>query len=358
MGKEVDNQFNNAIIHYFSGTGNAKSVAYWMGENIYNDSIGVQIINIGTQEIGGDNKKSSIGDSSLVGFCYPTHGFNAPPIVLKYIWNFPRSKNKNKVFLLNTRAGLKLSKLFIPGLSGLALLLPALLLLLKGYKIVGYRPIDLPSNWISLHPGLKGQVIASIFTRCKKITNRVSEKILMGKKDLNGLWWLPVDLSLIIVSIVYYIYGRFVLSKTFIATANCNNCGLCIEACPVKAISLVDEKPYWSYKCESCMQCMNHCPTRAIETPHGFITLIWWFCFSMLPVLMYSLVTDFSNFNGLSFAIIFKLITLVASISVIFLAYRIIHILMKIKLINNIIKYTSLTTYSFWRRYKAPTRFN
>lgn len=44
-----------------------------------------------------------------------------------------------------------------PGLSGLALILPALMLRLKGYRIKGLRPLDLPSNWISLHPGLRGK---------------------------------------------------------------------------------------------------------------------------------------------------------------------------------------------------------
>lgn len=354
--------FDKAIIHYFSGTGNAKSVAYWIGEKIYNEGIGVQIKNIGTQpKITTDDKenfKKEISESSLLGFCYPTHGFNAPPIVLKYLWNFPKAKEKTKVFVINTRAGMKLSKIFLPGISGIALLLPALILLLKGYKLIGYRSIDLPSNWISLHPGLREKIVNSIFIRCKKITRKFSDSILSSKKVLVGFWWLPIDIALLPISIGYYFYGRFMLSKTFIATHACNNCGLCVESCPVNAISIKDNKPYWSYNCESCMHCMNHCPTRAIETPHGFTALIWWLSFSILPFIALSLLSDFTDFKGITFEIIYKTISLILSITVIFGGYRIVHKLMNFRVINFIIRYTSFTSYKFWRRYKAPTRFN
>ena len=150
---------------------------------------------------------------TLIGFCYPTHGFNAPPIVLKFIRKF--NKGTSDIFLLNTRAGMKLFKLFTPGLSGIALLLPALILKLKGYKIRAYRPIDLPSNWISLHPGLRKKVVDSIFNRCKRIVDSFSEKILSRKRVYRGLLDLPIDLAISPIALGYYFYGRFGIAKTF-----------------------------------------------------------------------------------------------------------------------------------------------
>jgi hypothetical protein len=75
---------------------------------------------------------------------------------------------------------------FYPRLSGLAQLFPALVLLLKGYQIVGLQPMDLPSNWISIHPGLRQKVVDSIFQRCEKITKRFAEKILSGRKFIKA----------------------------------------------------------------------------------------------------------------------------------------------------------------------------
>ena len=54
---------------------------------------------------------------------------------------------------------MKLAKLYLPGLSGATLLFAAIILRIKGYRIVGLRSIDLPSNWIFLHPGLKEKVV-------------------------------------------------------------------------------------------------------------------------------------------------------------------------------------------------------
>ena len=74
------------------------------------------------------------------------------------------------------------------------------------------------------------------------------------------------------------------IAKTFIATDSCNNCGLCVKNCPLNAISIINDRPYWSFNCESCMRCMNNCPQRAIETAHSYVVLLWWIAFSLIPV--------------------------------------------------------------------------
>ncbi len=349
--------FQNAVIYYFSGTGNAKTTAYWMADNFRKKGITPEVINI--------NSRTSIprfaySKNMLLGFCYPTHGFNAPPIVLDFIKGFPKSSG-SRFFLINTRAGMKLYKIFTPGLSGLALLAPMIMLLLKGYRCVGMRPLDLPSNWISVHPGLKQKVVDSIFQRCEKIIQKFSGKIASGKKVFRGLWDLPLDIAISPIGVLYYLYGRFVLAKTYFASYRCNDCGICIKNCPVNAIIKVDNRPYWKYSCESCMHCMNYCPERAIETGHVFIFLLWWLAFTSIPVFILHLMRskgiieqDFLNLNytylyyGLQFGI---------SIWIIFSGYRLMHYLLQFKWINYLVTWTSLTKYKFWRRYKAPEKY-
>jgi len=203
-------------------------------------------------------------------------------------------------------------------------------------------------------PRAKRKVVLSIFNRCKQITINFSDKILNGKKLLKGFWTLPIDLAISPIAVAYYLFGRFALSKTYIATDACNQCGLCVENCPVHAISMKDNKPYWSYKCESCMQCMNNCPQRAIETPHGFITIIWWFAFSILPLFILNFINNYVDAKSFLNDIVYYVLFTITSFLVIFGSYRVIHFLMKFNLINKIIATTSLTSYRFWRRYKAP----
>jgi hypothetical protein len=136
-------------IDYFSGTGNALTACRWIAQNARDREISAHIQAIDRFDRHAIKKAP---DQALLGFAYPTHGFALPWFMLKYILFFPRGRNA--VFLLNTRAGMKIGSWNTPGLSGLALLLPMLILTLKGYRIKGLLSVDMPSNWISVHPGL------------------------------------------------------------------------------------------------------------------------------------------------------------------------------------------------------------
>jgi len=181
---------------------------------------------------------------------------------------------------------------------------------------------------------------------------------LGGKKVYKALLSLPFDLAIAPISLGYYIVGRFAIAKTFIATNACTNCGLCEKKCPVNAIKNSKIRPYWTFDCESCMHCMNHCPERAIETAFGFTVIVWWIAFSLFPVALLKLTLDKSILNSTDNALlewlIYNFFLIGGGLLIVFFAYRFLHFLMRFKLFNKIITYTSLTKYKFWRRYKAP----
>ena len=210
------------VLFYFSGTGNAKRVCNWIAMEAQRKGLSVQVFDIEKCKPDSDYLLSS---NTIVGFCTPTHGFNMPPIMLKFIWGFKPSKG-TKVFIINTRAGMKLWKLFLPGLSGVAQLLPAFILMLKGFKIIGLQPMDMPSNWISLHPGIRTKIVESIFVRCKTKSELFIGKIINNKKVYKGLWSLPIDLALAPIAFLYYFIGRLFWQKPLwhrinVPVANC-----------------------------------------------------------------------------------------------------------------------------------------
>ena len=48
----------------------------------------------------------------------------------------------------------------------------------------------------------------------------------------------------------------------------CTGCGLCVEVCPVEAISMEDDKAKIdAEKCVDCGQCVGECPNEAINMP-------------------------------------------------------------------------------------------
>ncbi|MCF8373400.1 MAG: EFR1 family ferrodoxin [Bacteroidales bacterium] len=354
MERDSKVQYDQLIIYYFSGTGNARNAARWIQNTGQQKGVSTQLINIDRFdkiEVPGHFGKI------LIGFCCPTHGFNLPPLMLKFIFKFPKRKNCD-VFLLNTRGGLKLYNWHVPGLSGVAQILPAIILWIKGFKVVGMRPLDLPSNWLILHPGLTQKAVTSIYQHCQPKVQQFTLKIVRGKKDRRALWTLPIDILLIPIAIGYYFIGRFFLAKTLIATDTCNNCDVCISKCPVEAIVKVNERPFWTYRCESCMRCVNICPQRAIETTHGYSTLV---VFVSSLVISPFLMAGIKKLGAMDFflqsVLTEKILTLINAfffLVFVILSYGVLHFFMRFKFVSRIIAFTSLSKYRFWRRYKAP----
>lgn len=335
------------VVYYFSGTGNSENVAKWMADVAKEKGTKVSLINIAKTD---RLAISSPEPDALVVFVSPIHGFNYPPVMLNFIRRFP--KGKNKVLLMNTRAGMLIGKWITPGVTGVAFYFSALILKIKGYTIKSMFPVDLPSNWISVHPGLNERTVKYLHERNQEKVYRFARKVLDGGSDFRSIYEIIQDTLVAPISLGYYFIGRFLFAKTYYASADCDDCDLCIKACPVKAIQKVDNRPFWTFNCESCMRCMSNCPKKAIETGHGYLLVI---------ALLSSLV-----FTGL-FYLYFKLLffdiehTLLGFVleSALFLGilaiwYRILHYAMRIKFIERMVVYTSLTKYKFWgRRYKA-----
>ena len=107
---------DHLTIYYFSGTGNALSAGRWIAAHAEQQGIRADLISI-------DRFKKIMVPAAqgkrLLGFCYPTHGFGLPWFMLKFIFKFPGNE-KCDVFLLNTRAGMKIHNWFVPGVSGIA----------------------------------------------------------------------------------------------------------------------------------------------------------------------------------------------------------------------------------------------
>lgn len=105
------------------------------------------------------------------------------------------------------------------------------------------------------------------------------------------------------------------------------------------------------------MKCMNACPERAIQTAQGFVIGLLYLVFTIGMEWLYFFTVDkladgqlhkfFENGN------IRFLIASALSIPFLFLSYRIIHFLMRYRLFEKLVIYTSLTVFKFWRRYRA-----
>lgn len=345
------NSYHALSIFYLSGTGNALKATLCFEQQ-------AQLLNIETHVISVDRQKKAnneqIANSDIIGLCYPTHGFSLPWHMLRFILSLPKSKDKH-FFLLNTRAGSKLFNLFLPGISGIAQWLPLFILWFKGYKCRGLFPLDMPSNWISIHPGFSSKTVHSITAHCMALTVKFASRILSGNTVYRPIAFvlLPLDIFLIPIAMGYMLAGRFFIAKTFIADYSCDNCDLCIINCPVGAIEKKFKRPFWTINCESCMRCINICPKHAIQTAHGYVTL---FVFAFLYIPFFAISSDFIMSyisTGISFIDGLLDLTVFTIIAIPFLltSYYLVAYLQRFKASSFLFRYTSLTY--FWKHYIA-----
>lgn len=63
----------------------------------------------------------------------------------------------------------------------------------------------------------------------------------------------------------FYPTVRSGMATAVIEREQCTCCGLCIDICPLQAISLNDAVMIDSSKCMGCGSCVNECPNEAIS---------------------------------------------------------------------------------------------
>ncbi len=326
--------YSRVVLAWFSGTGNSLTAARWMAAVAQSSGAAVEWVSMERGELPSPGTGAG---RTLACFLFPTHGFAAPWLVLKYLWRFPKLERAD-AFFANTRGGVRLPFLFTPGVSGMALWWPILLFALRGFGIAGSLPIDLPHSWVSFFPPNPRWGIERLVARSKRIVVETMAKLLEGRAGHRWSVWLtlPLDLALLPVTALYLLVGRFGLAKTLFTSLACSDCGLCIDHCPVHAIARVDGRPFWKLTCESCMRCMNLCPKRSIQSWVTRMMLLTW-PLLLLGNWLWPLPTG---------------IWLVLLTPAMFLAYRLLHFAWGSRAVNAAFTYTSLTRY--WKRYLAP----
>jgi Pyruvate/2-oxoacid:ferredoxin oxidoreductase delta subunit len=345
--------YQEALLYVYSGTGNSFRVAAWMAETLRATGATAIVCPIvaGISPVDEPSLRAR-----LLAVVLPTHGFTAPWGVLRLVVRLPAGRG-TEAAVVATRAGSRLGAWYTPGLEGTAAWLVALLLLLKGYNLRAVVGIDMPSNWMALHPALASHTIAGILVHARRRVGVLMTALLADRRHLRG--WIPLALGLLLlpVSLGYLLIGRFFLGKLFFASNACTGCGLCANHCPNHAIRLRatrhGRRPYWTFHCESCMRCMAYCPTQAVEVSHLLALGVVWLASAVPLATLLSWLT--TRLPALAFlrAVPTSISWSILLVLLIGLLYPLFSLLLRIGWLNRL--FTLLTLTHYYRRYHEPS---
>lgn len=354
MGKLA---YKNAFIYFWSGTGNSYRLTQFLKTTAERNGINTRVQSV---DICKPSQEIKTGNQNLLGIVFPTHGFTAPWHILKFIWHLPRG-NWTHTFCVAARGCLKFGPWFIPGISGSATFVTAVILIFKGYNIRGLMSADMPSNWYSLHPIQNKKNNEAIINRAGYKVARFMTRLLTNNKvwfTLNNLYEITWGILFSLISIGYLFIGRFFLAKLFFANNNCNGCAICANKCPVNAIKMWGKrnpKPFWKYNCESCMRCAAVCPRNAVEAGHSWGIILYFV--AAVPVSFYlfswldGYISGIENLNGSWIGSVLEYLYYYPAI---FISYQIFQALLRIPVVNWLFTHTTMTHFPFWGRYHEP----
>lgn len=237
-----------AVIHYFSGTGNTYHMINLIGENLKAHGFSVDVNSIENGFI------RSAADYELHVFSYPVYAFGTPSIVLRYIKNLKNAEGIKAAVVCtcggNEGQSLQHIKSVLKG---------------KGFDVFLTEAMYYPDNWTQMTNPMPEEEQAKKIAKADSKIKELSDNIAEGKRSFHFTKASTIAWSWL-VFLLFSIIGRKVLGKTFVDDSTCTSCGMCQRICPVKAVKVRDGRPEWSWSCENCERCMNVCPTKSIQT--------------------------------------------------------------------------------------------
>ena len=231
----------NNIIFYFSGTGNSLKAAKAIAAELGN----CRIVSMGKP---GNYTLTEKYDS--IGFIYPVYFWGLPKKTIEFIKNMNLDTSKNAYFYsLATMGGDAMYAVYQ---------IYEIMEKRHGIKMNYCQKIKMFSNDVLLYEMRKD--VAGI-------TKKSNEKLVPIIKAIKNR---ENNKANKFTKIFAFLNKQFLktVSNTdrhYTVDNNCTGCGICEKVCPVKNITMKNNKPEYSHNCEQCVACIQYCPPMAIN---------------------------------------------------------------------------------------------
>jgi len=242
------------LIASFSQTGSTKKVADLIAKGLQSSEWEITHFNISA------NDMPKLEEFDIIGIGSPTYFFRPPFVVMDFVNNLDRLINK-PTFVFVTHGTHK-------GNCGNWIRKS---LQRKGSKDLGYFTSFGEDYWIGyvkrgvlFSPGSPSDIeLDSAEAFGKELISRYSEQ----NPEVEPLDPPTPAMYSFERMLVARPFAKLMYSKTFMASKECDKCGLCIKKCPIGNISeKKNGMPHWNSNCMLCVTCELICPKDAVHS--------------------------------------------------------------------------------------------
>jgi len=241
------------MIFYFSGTGNSLWVAKELAD-FYND----KLIAVSEELMKPNNNFTySVSSAEKIFFVFPVHSWGTDVLTFRFLKKMNLiNYQKQPVFVVCTCGDE----------CGYTAKVVKRILRKKSVTLTRAYSVQMPNNYV-LMSGFdvddkekETQKLAEAHNRIRLIIDDIST----GKGEK---LYVRGKFSFLKTEIIYPLFRKQGIKRNlFYAKDSCISCGLCVDICPTKTISMQGQRPKWDKKtCVQCTACINRCPVRAIE---------------------------------------------------------------------------------------------
>ncbi len=233
------------MILYFTGTGNSKYVADYLGDKLQDEVVSLN-----------DMLKNNL---PLVVESGKPYVWVAPI----YAWRFPQVVDElfRKIYFKGNTTFYFVATM--GGDSGNCQKVCKKRVRDKGMSYGGFADVIMPDNYYGGFEIKDMQDMIDIVKAAHPTLDEIAETI---RNDHLLNIRVKTYASALKSSIVNYAFNKYMLEKAnYTVSGSCIGCGKCETVCPVNNIKLENSKPTFGSRCTGCYACIHKCPEKAIN---------------------------------------------------------------------------------------------
>jgi len=232
-----------AVIYYFSGTGNslyvARTLSALLGGTVLrpiSDSIDTNLL------------------APVIGIVFPVYLWGMPNTVAQFTERIKSDGDGKYFFAVAT----------YKSQPGDAIGQMRRKMMKHGMKLSAGFGVPMPGNNIIFYDIEPAHIRADKLASCNKKLTEIVQAVEGRQETLpRASFTERVFLTGWLHSVLTGTFEK--ADRNYWSEQACNGCGACARVCPLENIQISDGRPVWQHRCQQCLACIHACPVQAIQ---------------------------------------------------------------------------------------------